>query len=240
MKKAFTLCLGILLYAQTLSFSASPLFHAVIAEKYIQICEKDFDEEQKKAFFLGTLFPDIRYLANLSRKSTHEPDVTLEQIYATQDPFLKGMRLHVLTDEVRVKFVKEQQILRKLTDAPGDTVLNLKFLEDEILYSFREKGASLYICDYFLSFADGELQFNVPQEILTYWHNLNSDYFSQRPSDALAHLISNQHGFSTVSLQSTQDSHIAMKLYEDDQEFKNYVLAALKEFERIFSESLQN
>jgi hypothetical protein len=235
MKKQLLFLLGLLLYAQAICFAASPLFHAAIAEKWLETFE-NYTPSEERDFLLGTLFPDIRYLAAIPRQVTHESGLTLEKIYATQDPFLKGMRVHVFVDMIREKFVKEQKILDKLTKASGDKILSLKFLEDEILYSMRKTDASLYISDYLKSFAEAELRFNIPLEILSDWHEINANYFRDKPSVFFEYLVATKEGFGGSSSQTALDCYQTMQLYADDPELKLYVISAIEEFERIFNE----
>ena len=196
---------------------------------------KTYDENQKAAFFLGTLFPDIRYIAKLSRTQTHESEVTLERIKDTQDPFLKGMRLHVFVDVLREEFLQERQVCEKLTKISGDKILSLKFLEDEILYSMRQEQESFYIAAYFDTYTEGELKFNLPSEILRQWHQLNQSYLCQRPSVFFENLMANQSGFGSSSVQVTYDTYEALQIYAEEEEFKNYVkLSHLNRYSRLW------
>jgi hypothetical protein len=227
---------GFFLFLQLSAFAASPLFHVVVAEKWLTAFE-DYNEDEKCAFFLGTLFPDIRYLAGLSRSTTHEYGFSLEQIRAIEDPFLKGIRVHVFVDDVREKFVERQEIIKILDETKGDKILYLKFLEDEILYSAREKGASLPICHYLKQFDPAEFTFT-SQEILEEWHELLRGYLSTRPSRALSKLIANGRGFSNISPELTQDSCEVMLGFRENEEAIKHVSSAIAEFDRIFSEAL--
>jgi len=222
------------LFPHLFAFTASPLFHAIIAEKWLAAFE-DYNEEDKQAFFLGTLFPDIRYSAGLPRTATHEPGFTLEEIRAIQDPFLKGMRVHVFVDEEREIFFSKQKALHFYDAIPGDRVLHLKFLEDEILYSMREEVAPLYISNYLQHIDKSELKFNIPLEILQNWHQLNKDYLSMRPSDALAKLIASHRGYANISVEITQVFYEVMCQFRENPQAVEYVSSAIAEFDKIFS-----
>ena len=100
MKKLLTLFLCLHVFAH----GASPLYHALIGEKWLEAFE-NYNEQEKHSFMLGTLFPDIRYIAHIPRAQTHEHGLSIEEIRQTPDPFIKGMRVHAYVDEARVAFL---------------------------------------------------------------------------------------------------------------------------------------
>lgn len=216
-------------------FPASPLFHTVIAEKWLAAFE-DFNESEKQAFFLGTLFPDIRYLAGIPRDVTHDRGLTLEQIKATKDPFQKGVRVHSFVDEQRVEFLKNQDVLKIFDEISGDKILYLKFLEDEILYPMQKENHFFYVCEYLKNFDESELEFKISQEILAEWHDIHRKYLSMRPSAALEKSISSGQGFSNISIQSTKNCCKVMQQFCENEKAINYVSSAIEEFDRIFSQ----
>jgi len=218
-------CFGLLLFYPGAIFAASSLFHVVIAEKWLAAFE-DYNEEEKKAFFQGTLFPDIRYIAGLPRKATHEYGFTLEQIKAVSDPFLKGIRVHVFVDEVRERFFKTQS-LKILDQITGDKILYLKFLEDEVLYSMH---FSPHICQYLTQIDRSMVPLDIAPEILDKWYAMNRFYLSMRPSDALAEFVSCDRGYSSLSLEATTKSCEVMRAFCENEEIKQYVYSAIDYF----------
>ncbi len=223
----------LLLFYPWAIFAASALFHVVIADKWLAAFE-DYNEEEKSAFFQGTLFPDIRYIAGLSREATHEYGYTVEQIRSIPDPFLKGMRVHVFVDEIRLNFFKTQDLRNILDQITGDKILCLKFLEDEVLYFMG--GQKALFSHYLEQIERSKVPLNVSPEILDKWYRLNRHYLSMRPSDALAEFVSWDQGYSNLSVETTKNSCEFMRAFCENEELKEYVSAAVAEFDRIFLE----
>ncbi|MFH0852681.1 MAG: hypothetical protein V1845_03710 [bacterium] len=78
-----------------------PITHLAYAERYLR---KNPSRDLKK-FILGTIFPDIRYIAKIERDLTHKkfrPDLNLSAI----DSFKAGWKLHIYLDSQWNKIVK--------------------------------------------------------------------------------------------------------------------------------------
>src|ERR1700730_4679760 len=117
--------------------AAAPVTHTVLAGKWMKTnCE--FSEEQKAACIVGTLFPDIRYIAKVERSKTHDKNVTLAELRAEKNAFIAGKKLHSFVDEKRAEFIDQKGIYDILTTrfkVPKEHIHTfLKFLEDELLY----------------------------------------------------------------------------------------------------------
>lgn len=227
------LFLALAFFCSAVGFGAAPIFHVVVAEKWLEVME-DYDEEQKQAFMLGTLFPDIRHLGKVSREITHEEGVTLEKIKETDDPFLKGLRLHNFVDIVRDEFLGSKDVQEKVDQFPGDSCLYLKILEDAILYARAVDGLG-YIADYLESIDPKELSYNIPKEIVEEWHRFHQIYFLKGPYVLFAKIEKYHIPFGPIPLPSVLGSNAVMEAYREDPFFIDYVDAVLTEFDRLFS-----
>ena len=90
------------------------------------------EKVQQASFWAGTLFPDIRHLGVASRKTTHEGNLSLSNLVGDND-FITGMRVHSWIDDVRIKYLHEENIKEELPWHPFVTHA-LKLVEDEFLY----------------------------------------------------------------------------------------------------------
>jgi len=215
-------------------FGAMPYFHAYIAEEWIEMYE-DYGPEEKRAFLVGTLFPDIRYLGTASRSETHDADITVQELLGTDDPFTKGKKLHSFVDETRVKILAEYTALEpafaRLLDAlPGQNqVTFLKMLEDEIIYPERYWGD---IFDYLQEIDRGETGLAVPIESVRKWHWILSWYFSYRPSDLLAWMSWGGRGFFNIPPPLVQTwSALLFEVAQDEaaQKYVSFLVQRLRE-----------
>src|SRR5690606_28508994 len=84
--------------------AAGPILHAYLGLRWIEKHGSDFSPHEKQAFILGTLFPDIRYLADISREKTHFDVKTLKQVKKGQNAFEQGMRFHSYVDRKRSQY----------------------------------------------------------------------------------------------------------------------------------------
>lgn len=208
-------------------YSAMPVFHAYIAESWIEKLEK-YDEPQKRAFMLGTLFPDIRYLGGISREQTHEEGISLQVLLTTRDPFLKGKRLHCFVDETRARIVHESQIFDILKGVPEehkDTFL--KLLEDEVIYSEKSWNKTL---EYLEDVEERELDFGASIDLVNRWHRVLIMYFSVKPSELLTSLSEKNQGYMHIPPQLVKVWSTLLPTLASDEKVKNYVSLMFQEF----------
>lgn len=213
--------------------AAGPLTHVYLAERWIELNEEYTDEEHR-ACLLGTLFPDIRYLGVISRDATHEKAITTEAIAATDDPFLKGMRIHAFVDEVREQFAEQWGAFKLLDDAPQQhrTTL-LKVVEDEILHSRSHWG---YVLAYLTTIVDGEVESGISEAAIAKWHRILSIYFGREPSLLIHQMALLGLGYFNVPADVVKAWSIGLpKLVVSDRSIE-YVDALVDHFERKFQE----
>lgn len=155
---------------------AAPITHIVLAEK---IFTKFFGDKNKKDLYLGTSFPDIRYLGIIEREKTHFHDLKIQELQ-TLPAFEAGLKLHSLVDEVRETFVQAQGIYQLAPDSPY-TTLAIKFFEDQILYHKVKNWPE--IAAYFSEASQAELAFGLKNADILVWHQFLRSYFTNGPTE---------------------------------------------------------
>lgn len=155
---------------------AAPITHIVLAKKYFDESLKDKTE---KDFFIGTLFPDIRYLSVIDRKKTHIDGLIVTDI-KKEDSFLVGFKFHSILDIAREKFIVASDIY-SLCPESKYRVQSLKLLEDEIFYRYV-KDWNKYI-NYYNEILDDERDFRISEKDIRRWHSLLQRYFREQPNE---------------------------------------------------------
>lgn len=162
--------------------AAAPITHAYLTKNFFKHFPK-YTKEQENEFMVGTLFPDIRYLGEVSRTDTHCEQMTLEEILAETNPFTAGVKFHCYVDIYREDLLVKQGIYDKLRErVPLHVASFLKLVEDEILY---EKGSWSETCCSLISIHPGERAFGISDRTITKWHKLLTMLFISSPSYAL-------------------------------------------------------
>jgi hypothetical protein len=79
----------------------NPYSHYLLASKVAPFLQPDRLEE----YYLGSIIPDIRYLAGMRRDQTHLGRAQIQQYrsaYPHLDSFLRGYQVHCLIDEIEL------------------------------------------------------------------------------------------------------------------------------------------
>ncbi len=108
----------------------APITHIVLADK---VFDKYFFDKDRKEFFIGTSFPDIRYYDNLDREKTHQDGLSIEEI-VKESSFLAGMHFHSFVDEKWGNFYRRLEDHQLYLEPLQVSAVALKFFEDERLY----------------------------------------------------------------------------------------------------------
>jgi len=168
-------------FAVTQLDAASQLTHAYLAKKWLVLNNKS--EDYKAAFTRGTLFPDIRYYANVSRELTHEDNVTLQAIAACPDAFIAGKKFHSFVDQARWKVAiqigsrVEKIVKKKAPVLQKHTELLLKFAEDDVIFANNDQCTE--VAGYLGPIDEPMRAINIPDKQLIGWYNLlKAWYFS--------------------------------------------------------------
>lgn len=148
--------------------------HLLLTEK---VYDRLFLPFAKHEFFLGSLFPDIRRLANVPRSQTHYQleDCALPVILQEATAFVAGTKFHSLVDLKRQQFYVSQNIYDRYTTIPNFNSL-LKIYEDLVLYS-KVKHLSEYLT-YFSDLGDLSKFSPIPSEIVIAWYTALRTYFA--------------------------------------------------------------
>lgn len=85
---------------------ATPITHIVLAEK---VFNKHFADKDRKKLLVGTSLPDIKHLGVITREKAHFCGLTINNL-KEKDSFEAGFQFHSLVDEIREKFVGENDI----------------------------------------------------------------------------------------------------------------------------------
>ena len=210
-------------------------------------------EEYRGAFIRGTLFPDIRYFANISRESTHDKNVTLEDIASCKDAFDAGKKFHAFVDELvdkqenlknneNNKRIGTKIITRHAPVLKKYIVMLLKFAEDDIIFTKNDRCADVAT---YLGPLDPTMRtFKVPDQKLESWYGLLKNiYFSGTiPSSAIS---GDAQKDLTVFLKSIPAHELSqfgpsIKALAKNRHVKNYTKQRLRDFDKTFRKFLKN
>lgn len=168
---------------------AGPIGHIVFLAK---IFDEYFSDLVKKDFFIGTSFPDIRYLRVIEREKTHFNHVTLSDI-RKNDAFMSGVKFHSLVDEIRERYMEDHDIYSLCPESKYITQ-SLKILEDEIYYSSIQNWDE-YI-QYLNEILPEQVNFGVRSEDVRRWHTFLQHYFVKQPNLSAVKSLCSDLGFS--------------------------------------------
>ena len=155
---------------------AAPITHIVFS---LIIFNQYFPEKNKKEFFIGTCFADIKYLHVISREETHFKGVSLENIKKEKSSFIAGLKFHSFLDEQREKFMIKNNAY-SLCQCSEEASRSLKVAEDIFFYSYIENWQE-YI-DFLNDVLEKETNYNIEKSKITKWHKILQKYFSQIPT----------------------------------------------------------
>lgn len=159
--------------------AAGPMTHLYFAEYFCKV-HGIWNEKSVREFMVGTLFPDIRYIAHIPRESTHFPLQGLQDVLQEERPFYAGMKFHAWVDIIREEIVVSSGIYEAVSPhAEGRDATFLKFIEEEILADFYDGRKWSYCFDKSLV----EERFFVSSDVtLARWHEILQYSMNYRPS----------------------------------------------------------
>lgn len=205
--------------------AAAPVTHAYLSECFFQYYPQ-YSPEERKAFMVGTLFADIRYLGAASRQHTHFDNTTLQDVLNEKSPFLAGLKFHSYVDLERERFVIKQNIYNHIINiSPLHETTFLKFLEDEIVFytydwsKWVEALKNIY---------PEELSWGMDETAIRKWHNLLTLTLINPPS-TLIFLASS----TSLNILDNYPKHWnkIMSAALDSPEVKNFVQAMRDHFD---------
>lgn len=154
---------------------AAPITHIVLTAK---IFDKLFKDKNKKEFFIGSCFPDIRYLKVIEREKTHFNNLAVVDL-KNNSAFDTGLKFHSILDIAREKFIVENSLYSLCPESKYITV-SVKLLEDELHYK-KITNWNNYV-DYLKEILTEEINIGVDINDVQKWHNLLSNYFRTKPN----------------------------------------------------------
>ncbi len=177
-----------------MSDMAGEIGHVVYAARLLTYLG---NQVQDPAYWIGTLFPDIRHLGVVSRHHTHVSNVSLSAL-ASDNDFMTGMRVHSWVDSTREHYLKTKNMKETLPWHPF-VPHALKLLEDELLYNHFDDWNLIHRL--LNTVHEGELQYVNSRPRIQQWHSTLQAYFRQPPSDASRMELSRAIGLSENSAQ---------------------------------------
>jgi hypothetical protein len=154
---------------------AAPITHIYFAQKYLLFNDRI---EEPQEFYVGTSFPDIRYLGIIERETTHFK-VSSFSSEVDKDDFKSGQRLHCWIDDVRNDYLAQTDVYELLPDSRWITQA-VKFYEDQVC--FEKVSNWKEIIQYFSNVMEKEIEFNLHKSDVKLWHDSLQRYFSEKPS----------------------------------------------------------
>jgi hypothetical protein len=155
---------------------AAPITHIVLSHK---IFKTHFKHHNKKEFFIGTSFPDIRYLWIIDREKTHFTITSLPSQTKTSS-FMAWIEFHSFVDHIREKYILQCNTYALCPQSKYITH-SLKILEDLIFY--KHINDRKLFCDYFNQILASERNFWIDDKYIKFRHKTLQAYFAQEPNE---------------------------------------------------------
>jgi hypothetical protein len=203
---------------------AGPITHIAMADKVYDSLFKHLD---KKDFFIGNTFPDIRYLQVIDRDKTHF-QVTLPDILKETDSFIAGVKFHSLVDLVLHKFMTENKGYELCPPSQWVTQ-TFKIFQDLKYYhhvtDWRE------IADFMDSVKQS--QFEVDLDKQEQWYKFHQVYFKTLPTDAIRAKFLRGIGFNEAGIDKVNAD---LKLLENNSKVNDLIEQFYKSFEELIQD----
>lgn len=208
--------------------ASGPVSHAYLTYRFFEHFPK-YTEEEKKAFMIGSLFADIRYLGEASRQKTHFDNITINDILKEKSPFMAGLKFHSWVDTVREEFVINYQMYHKLANLETANLFTfLKLAEDEVVFNtFDWQECCIWLKD----IHPEELTWGMEEPTIRKWHNLVTFFFSNSPATALFMISATGGDFFNISSQEIAYWNKILKACAEGPTMQRYVFALNDHFE---------
>lgn len=203
--------------------AAGPVTHAYLAECWLDKTGIK-DASQRQEFLLGTLFPAISHIGVSAGDAMHFEGVTSQDVCDEENFFIAGMLFHSLVDDCRKDFIRTTEIFDIFEGLPEEhRGLLLKFLEDEATFSMYDwtelrKGLK--------NVSESEKQFDIPVEVVEYWHKVLEYCFSYKSSQLL-HFMSDK-GFQDVPAETIRAWKKSFSKLYQSREVRQYTADMLQ------------
>lgn len=156
---------------------AAPVTHIALTNK---IFHEHFLHFERRKFFIGTSFPDIRYLNAIGRDTTHFNNEILDLESLNQkNSFMAGAKFHAIVDAIRERYIVANNAYAFLPKSKYATQ-SLKLLEDELLY--ERIGNWRQIIKDFENIPFEQIEFKLNRQQIEEWYRLLREYLSVKPN----------------------------------------------------------
>lgn len=200
---------------------ANQITHLYYAEKIYDKFLKD-KIKIKKEFFIGALFPDVRYVSGINKAITHfycggwDGEFDREKIYINENDsdFMCGVKIHNFIDYVHTKVIRGSKDFHDIHETLGHLRVALLILED-ITHSKK----LLYLNDY-KDFFDKTLKdetdfnINIKKEHIDKWHELLKQYLFNNADEA--NYLNFSLGIACFSEESIRDDMERYNIIKED------------------------
>ena len=157
---------------------ASQITHVIYGQRVLDRFLDSGKNVNLRDYFIGTLFPDIRFLGTVSREKTHVTPPSLDDLFSIKSSFYKGFYMHLLTDTERERLLDKFGFY-KFFPVEQNVQRASKLLEDILVWRHRENWKE--IIDYLDNVLEEELEFTDEQTVRR-WHQILATYFQKSPS----------------------------------------------------------
>ncbi len=200
---------------------AAPITHIVLSDK---VFNSLFSTKEKKDFFIGTSFPDIRYLRVIDRSKTHFQADRFDEIKKA-DSFMSGVIFHSIVDNIRESLLLEKDLYSLLPKSQYLTQ-SLKIFEDQVIYS-NVKDWSSYI-NYFDQILVNEIGFGISKENIKRWHDLLQSYFRELPTASSISKFIISLGFNELAAQEILSNIEIIKNLKEPREYAEELYSTIE------------
>lgn len=221
---------------------SNQITHLYYAEK---LYNKFLKNKKERDFFIGAVFPDVRYVARTDKETTHfykNDEFVKEKIYIDENDssFVCGVKIHNLIDSINTKHLRNS--IYDIYDNRFEHVRTpTLFLEDVINFDLildlnRYKK-------FFDEVIDDEIKFNenITKKDIEKWHKILEDYLFSTPTlETFSKLSSSIGCFSEENTRSNMEIYSKIK----DEKLIIDVLGEIRkdvealEYEDIFSNKI--
>lgn len=230
MHQLFKFFIFLFTFTAVSTFGACPITHVALAEKLFKI-RPGYSEDDKKAFIIGTVFPNIRYLADCDRSLTHLENVSLDDVLNASSPFLAGFLFHSYVDKQRELFVVSKGIYEYIASLCScRPSMLIKLVEDELIFDSIDSN----FCKKCLkTVLKEEKDFGIDEEVVENWHYLLTNYFSYKPGTILQYLSWRKLSFMGIPADKTGEMLSHQKQLIKDPFMHDYVDEMLEYFDSL-------
>lgn len=154
---------------------AAPITHIAVTDK---IYDEYFSKFDKKKFYIGTCFADIRYPAQLERLKTHIENCSLRDIIESPD-FEAGLKFHNYVDLYGMR-VDQETKLYDFIPFEKPYIASIKFYGDYYLYDKCKNMSE--VNNYLEDVLEEEITVAGNKDVVLDWHKALQNYFAQKPT----------------------------------------------------------